>query len=220
MTGNAPESVDIVRFLSRIGRLKAVARTGWLDRGLPPIETESVADHSFRVALFAWLAAAERGLDPDRVLKLALIHDLAEAITGDRPPYDPGELAATVEADRSALLNRRHVRSEADRARKKAAERAAFDDLTADLPPLLRDELDNLWRELETAETAEARFVKQVDKLETFLQSREYLAEHPDLPVESFASEVAEVIDDPLLVMLRDDISRLDENDRREGSPS
>jgi putative hydrolase of HD superfamily len=216
MTGNRDESsVGIVRFLSRIGRLKMLPRTGWLDRGLPPIETESVADHSFRVTLFAWLAASERGLDADRVLKLALIHDLAEAITGDRPPYDPDELAATVEADRSALLNRRHMRSEADRARKKAAERAAFGDLIADLPPSLRAELDRLWRELEAAETAEALFVKQVDKLETFLQSREYLAAHPDLPVESFAAEVAEVIDDPLLVSLRDDISRLGESSPR-----
>jgi hypothetical protein len=44
------------------------------------VETESVADHSFRVAVMAWLLAGD-GLDRDRVLKLALLHDLAEAAT-------------------------------------------------------------------------------------------------------------------------------------------
>jgi putative hydrolase of HD superfamily len=192
----------LVQFLTRAGALKAVPRTGWLDRGLPPLETESVADHSFRVALLAWLAALERGLDADRVLKLALIHDLAEAVTGDRPPYDPDALASA--ADRAELLNRRHIRSDEERARKRAAERAAFDALTAGLPAALREELDGLWRELEAGESAEARFVKQADKLETYLQSREYAAGHPELPVASFAAEVAEVIDDPVLAELRD----------------
>ena len=41
--------------IEAIGRLKEVPRTGWLDRGIPADETESVADHSFGVALLAWL---------------------------------------------------------------------------------------------------------------------------------------------------------------------
>lgn len=200
----------LTRFLQRVGRLKRVPRTGWLDRGVPAEETESVADHTFRVALLAWLAAAaEPGLDRDRVLKLALIHDLAEAVTGDLPPYDPAVLAEAADADRATILNRRHVRSEARAAAKRAAEAAAMADLLEDLPEGLAGELGELWRELEEGTSAEARFVKQSDKLETYLQSREYLADDPARPMDSFAVEVAEVIDAPSLVELREAVSGL-----------
>ena len=198
----------LARFLHRVGRLKRVPRTGWLDRGVPAAEAESVADHTFRVALLAWLAAGTE-LDRDRVLKLALLHDLAEAVTGDVPPYDPDELTAADEGDRSAILNRRHVRSEARTAAKRAAEAAAMADLLVDLPETLAGELSDLWQELEAGTSAEARFVKQADKLETYLQSREYLADDPTRPMDSFAAEVAEVIDEPALVDLRDSMGRL-----------
>src|SRR4051812_24153074 len=86
-----PDLAAVARFFSIVGRLKRTARTGWLDRGVPPIEVESVADHTFRVALMAWLSAP-MSLDRDRVLKLALLHDLAEATTGDLTPYHPDEV--------------------------------------------------------------------------------------------------------------------------------
>src|SRR4051794_15354555 len=70
-----------------IGRLKEIPRTGWLDRGILAEETESVADHSYGVALLAWLLAPD-ALDRGRVVELALIHDLAEAVVGDVTPYD------------------------------------------------------------------------------------------------------------------------------------
>ena len=70
-----------------IGRLKEVPRTGWLDRDIPVEETESVADHSFGVAMLAWLLAPDE-LDRLRVVELALIHDLAESVVGDVTPYD------------------------------------------------------------------------------------------------------------------------------------
>lgn len=194
----------LARFVHQVGRLKRVPRTGWLDRGVPPISTESVADHSFRVALLAWVAAEEAtGLDRDRVLTLALLHDLAEAVTGDLPPYDPEALLGVAGSDRAALLNRRHLRSAAQRDAKRVAESEAFADLIADLPDRVRRELAALWQELEAGESAEARFVKQADKLETFFQSREYLAEDPTLPMDSFATEVNEVIDVPVLEGLR-----------------
>lgn len=80
----------LARFAHRIGRLKSTPRTGWLHRGIPPDQTESVADHSFRVAVLTWLASSEvEGLDRNRAIKLALLHDLAESITGDITPYDP-----------------------------------------------------------------------------------------------------------------------------------
>ncbi len=202
----------LARFLHRVGRLKALPRTGWLHRGVPAGETESVADHSFRTALLAWLvASAQSGLDRDRVLKLALIHDLAEALAGDPTPYDPAGLPTESDLEaRRTFLNRRLVRSDARRAAKRAAEAAAMATLLADLPPPLAAELATLWTELEEVATAEARFVKQADKLEAYLQSREYLAVDSGRPVDSFAAEVAEMMTEPSLIALRDAIAALD----------
>jgi putative hydrolase of HD superfamily len=192
------EAAGLIRLVHLAGHLKRTKRTGWVDRGMPPDEVESVADHSFRVALIAWLAAAgDPTLNRDRVLVLALIHDLAEALTGDLTPYE------SAEAGDVAFLNQRHIRSAERVEAKKAAEAAAIQEMTRELPSHLKEEIAELWRELEERATPEARFVKQVDKLETYLQSREYAAERLGLPVDSFAAEVAEVIDVPRLVRLR-----------------
>jgi putative hydrolase of HD superfamily len=202
-----PEAAAFARFLHRIGNLKSVDRTGWLDRGVPPGEAESVADHSFRTAILAWLAAPEN-IDRDKVLKLALVHDLAEAITGDIPPYDPESLP-TDNVVRREFLERRHVRPAGRTEAKHAAEAAAIADLIADLPPALAYEITALTNEQAEGASAEARFVKQADKIETYLQSREYLSADPTRPMASFASEVAETIDIPELIALRDAIRDL-----------
>jgi len=208
----AQDAAGLARFIHRAGGLKATPRTGWLDRGIPEIETESVADHTFRTALLAWLVATDDPeLDANRVLAMALLHDLAEAVTGDLPPYDPEEMPAGDDPEAlKAFLDRRHVRSEERRLAKQAAEREAMIDLIADLPAATAGRLTELWAELEAGESAEARFVKQADKIETYLQSREYAAAGPDRSVASFAAEVASVITAPGLVELRDAISALD----------
>ena len=217
-TDNA--ATGLARFLHRVGRLKMLPRTGWLHCGVPPAEAESVADHAFRTALLAWLAAAAApDLDRDRVLKLALVHDLAEALAGDPTPYDPAEIPADTDAAaRRAFLNRRHVRSEERRHAKAAAEAAAMADLLADLPAALAAELGALWEEAAAATSPEARFVKGADRLERFLQSREYLAADPGRPLASFAAD-AEAIDDPTLVGLRDAI-RVLKPTRPDGGPT
>lgn len=208
--GGAMQPADasgIARFLHRVGALKWVPRTGWLDRGVPPAATESVADHSFRMALLAWLAALSDGpgLDADRVLKLALIHDLAEALTGDEPPYPaeaiPAEDGTTARRD---FLQQAHIRAPA-----RAAEGAAMTDLLTDLPPALATELRSLWNEYQAQATPEARFVKQADRLETYFQAQEYLAEDARRPMASFSAEVIELIVDPDLRRLRDAITHL-----------
>jgi putative hydrolase of HD superfamily len=190
--------------------LKAIPRTGWLDRGVDPRHVESVADHSLGVALFAWACALERqeqgaDLDPVRVVMLALIHDLAEAETGDLPPYDPAALPAEDDREsRRAFLDRRHVRTDASAAAKRADEHAVMRRLLDALPVAVRTEMAGYWEELNQGTSAEARFVKQIDRLETFMQSRQYLRNAPDLPMESFRQEVVEAIDDPLLSAIRD----------------
>lgn len=222
------DAVGLARFLTRAGRLKRVKRTGWLDRGVPAAETESVADHTFRVALLAWLAAeaAAAGgepIDPARVLRLALLHDLAEALTGDLTPYDPAAIpdAADDEA-RAAFLNRRHDRDPGRATAKRAAEAAAMETLAATLPEASSRVFRALAVELAGGATPEARLVKQADKLETYLQSREYAARYPGLPVASFALEIADALTEPGLVALREAIAKtgIEDSGGSVGSPT
>jgi putative hydrolases of HD superfamily len=197
--------------LARIaGKLKRVPRTGWLDRGIPPLEVESVADHSLGVALLAWACAVERqaqgaDLDPARVALLALLHDLPEAETGDEPPYDPTALSSRTDpAERRQFLDRRHIRDEKFASAKRAREDSAMSELLAALPLAAQVEMESLWEELRHGISAEAKFVKQVDRLETFIQSRLYLDRVPGAPMDSFRREVLDTIDDPILAAIRD----------------
>ena len=179
--------------IEAIGRLKETSRTGWLDRGIPVDETESVADHSFGVALLAWLLAPDE-LDQARVTELALLHDLAESIVGDWTPYDRDAFEALDATERAVWLDRRHVRSAERSAAKRAAEDAAIDDLAANLPDDRAELLRARWAELRERATPEAHFVKEMDVLETWLQSRRYLARFPDAPMRSFDLEAREVL--------------------------
>jgi putative hydrolase of HD superfamily len=210
------EMTALARLFAMAGRLKETPRTGWIDRGIPRACVESVADHSFRAALMAWLLAGPE-LDRGRVLRLALIHDLAEAETGDLTPYAPADLPDETDGERRrAFLDGRHPPAAERVAAKRRAESEAFGRMIAGLPEESATELSGLWRELEARESPEARFVKQIDRLETYLQSREYAARDPELPVASFAAEVADGVTDPRLVALREAIAALftDEGDR------
>jgi putative hydrolases of HD superfamily len=210
-------AAGLISFLTLAGRLKSTPRTGWLDRGVPELETESVADHTFRVALLAWLAAtSDSTLDRERVLKLALVHDLAEAITGDLPPYDSADPGLLDPLSRAEILNRRQERSEERTQAKHQAEVEAIRQLVEELPQNLSDELQALFDEIHERRTPEARFVKEADRLETFLQSCEYLTRDKTWPMESFALEIAETIEHPAMVALRDAVTEetLDPSDR------
>ncbi|HEX6750187.1 MAG TPA: HD domain-containing protein [Longimicrobium sp.] len=146
--GAADPAAALLRFLHLAGRLKDTPRAGWALRGISA--PESVAEHSHRVALLALVLAprAAPPLDAARCVAIALVHDLAEALVGDITPYDG------VSADE-----------------KRRREEAAMRELAA----LAGDaSLLALWREYDAAETPEARFVKELDKLETVLQAAEY----------------------------------------------
>lgn len=197
--------------LARLGqRLKRVPRQGWLDRGVSPLETESVADHSLGVALLAWMAALEAradgaDLDPARVLALALVHDLPEAEIGDWTPYTARDVNALgTSHERAVFLNQRLARTPERTAAKRAAEQAVIDGLVSALPDAAGAALASLWRELVDGRSPEARFVKEVDRLETFLQSRAYLDDDPTRPMASFAAEANAEVTDPVLAAVRD----------------
>jgi putative hydrolase of HD superfamily len=207
---DADAATGLLLLAQQVQRLKRVPRQGWLDRGVPPLDAESVADHSLGVALLAWMAALEAhaagmDLDPARVLALALVHDLPEAEIGDWTPYTAEDVNGRGSSgNRTAFLNARQSRSPERTAAKRTAEQAVIDHLVSALPSTAGTTLAGLWQELADGISPEARFVKQVDRLETFLQSRVYREQDVNRPMASFAAEAGAEISDPLLASVRD----------------
>lgn len=199
-------STDLLTFFRTIEKLKRTPRTGWLDRGIPAVETESVSDHTLLTALIAWtLALDDPTLDADRVLKLAMVHDIAEAIVGDIPPYAPEDIPDGSDPDAlRAFFSVRKKASPEAAAEKHATEQTAATELFAMLPEQVATELRALWEEYESRSTPEARFVKDVDRLEAFLQSRTYAKAHPDAPLEGFTDMALKAIEHPALGAIRD----------------
>lgn len=133
-----------LQFLKEAERLKSTLRSGYTSTGRP----ESVAEHTWRLCLMALVLADEfEAIDPLRLIKLCIVHDLGEALSGDIP----------------AVL-------QADGLDKAARERADLEVLTGALDPAKRAEILSLWEEYEAASSPEAILAKGLDKLETILQ--------------------------------------------------
>lgn len=140
--------------LFELQRLKRLDRTGWVLRGLPP-GAESVAAHSYGVALTSMLLADEcaaRGveLDVERVLRLALLHDLQETRTGDMP---------------------RTVAEYYGAETRRAAERAAFDDIVRGAGESHAARYSELHEDYEARASVEARLVKAADVIDLLAQA-------------------------------------------------
>ena len=110
---------------------------------------ESVAEHSWRVALMAMLMAdVFPTTDIDKVIRMCLIHDLGEAFTGDIPAF----LKKREDGEKEEAILERWV--------------AAF-------PAPYREEWLSLLREMDALETQEARLYKALDNLEAIIQHNE-----------------------------------------------
>jgi 5'-deoxynucleotidase YfbR-like HD superfamily hydrolase len=197
---------DLVSLFGHLADLKRLKRTGWLDRGVPPAEVESVADHSLLTAVISWVVACDdTDIDASRVLQLAVIHDLAESISGDPAPYDPADVPIDDPEALAAFFSVRHPRSLSSSDTKQRAEAAAVEKLISLMPDSAARSFRELWNEYESQETTEARFVKQVDRLEAFLQSRDYVDRYPNLPFDGFRLQALEEITHPVLARVRDE---------------
>ena len=142
--------------------LKQLFRQGWLRRGLPKARAESVADHTFGVILLAaLLASATRPeLNLEKVMLLALSHDLGEVYAGDIVPDD-----------------------QISPAEKLSLERRSLDSVLAGFAGA--ETLSAVWEEYENGTSAEAIFVREIDRLEMAGQALMYEAE-ADLSVDEF----------------------------------
>jgi len=132
-----------IAFLALAERLKDTLRNSRTSAG----RTESTAEHTWRMCLMALLFGEELRVDPWRLVQVCLVHDLAEALTGDLPAPAPRKAGV-----------------------KEAREREAMATLTMTLSARHRERLLALWEEYEARSTPEGRAARGIDKLETILQ--------------------------------------------------
>jgi len=131
----------LIDFLNVIENLKNTTRHVWNASG----RQESVAEHSWRLAVMALLVADEfPGLDTFKVIKMCLLHDLGEAITGDVPSF---------------------YKTEQDEKK----EDAAIEELLGQLPAKLSSEFSELFEEMHKLETEEAKLYKALDRMEAIV---------------------------------------------------
>lgn len=154
-----------IRAFYQILQLKQLYRQGWLQHGLEAARCESVADHTFGVAVLALLLADEAfsGLDKARVLSMALLHELGEIYAGDLTPQDG-----------------------ISRAEKQERERRGVERALEGLP--VGPAYLALWEEYAKGASAEAQFVRQVDRLEMALQASAYAASGAIDPTDFYRS--------------------------------
>ena len=126
-------------------RLKDTPRHCTTSKG----RVESVAEHSWRIALMAYLLRGEfPDLDMDKVTAMCLIHDLGECFTGDIPTF---------------------LKTKAD----ERTEDSLLDAWVASLPEPVRSDMRALYAEMNAQKTPEAKVYKSLDKLEAVIQHNE-----------------------------------------------
>ncbi|CAA7409384.1 unnamed protein product [Spirodela intermedia] len=153
MSSASSASSSAVDFLTLCHRLKTTKRAGWVIRGVR--DPESVADHMYRMSVMALISAELPGVDRERCIKMAIVHDIAEAIVGDITPSDGVPKLEKSRREREALDHMCTLLGDRSRAK----------------------EIHELWMEYEENSSLEAKLVKDFDKVEMILQALEYETE-------------------------------------------
>ena len=179
MTNPTNFSGPLFDFIAYTARLREVRR----HNNATALRKESVAEHSWHLAMVSWVLHAEferesgLSLDLPRMLKLCLMHDLVEIDAGDPSAWstDPaGTVSPTDAADTTAGPDAASAtpgaRPDTTASAADAADKARLEDAVAHerfgaLPAPLGPELLALWREYEDGETPEARLVRGIDRL-------------------------------------------------------
>lgn len=140
--------MDIRKFIDTLSLLEALkykTRHSWTSTG----RHESVAEHSWRLSMMAYLVKDEfPDADINKVILMCLVHDIGEAVTGDIPAF---------------------YKTDADEAK----EDDAVNGILCSLPEPYRSELLDLFREMNALSTTEAKIYKALDKMEAIVQHNE-----------------------------------------------
>lgn len=166
----------ILDFFNIIVNLKKTPRQGWIDK-LSLDKPESVADHVFSMAMMGMIFSDLEKYDTEKILKIILLHDITESITGD---ITPGQIT---------------------KDEKKVLDNSIMEKILNDLPASLKNQYHTLWNEYQSNDSKEARFVHQLDKLEMALQAKIYSNDgHSQKKLKPFFDSASSEITNPKLL--------------------
>ena len=139
----------ILDFFKSALNLKNISRQGWIDK-LSIKYPESVADHSYSMAIMAMVISDLENYDSKKILKMVLLHDLAESKIGD---FTPDQI---------------------NKDEKQKIENNAFNEIIEQLPNPIKFEYDKIWKEYQDKVSPESQIVHQIDRLEMAMQAKMY----------------------------------------------
>mmetsp|Transcript_33136 Transcript_33136/g.33745 ORF Transcript_33136/g.33745 Transcript_33136/m.33745 type:complete len:199 (-) Transcript_33136:439-1035(-) len=165
--------------------------SGWVDNkvSLP----ESVADHMYRMSMMGFLITDE-DVNKDRLIKICLVHDLAESIVGDITPHQNVSKAEKRQLEEEALRNIVSQIGNAD----------------------ISKELWELWMEYEEGISKEAQVAKELDKLEMIIQAEEYETGQ-GISLEDFFVSTRDSFRHPEVISWAQELRKQRETRKREG---
>ena len=156
------EEVGFRDFLLNLGRMKTIPRNGWLSHDISLQDVESVADHTFSTCALSMLLAdleGKRGVkvNIENVLRMAILHDLAESLTFD--------------------ISRAYLEyiGRKGEAMKREIERTAWDHIVSDIEDRdLARKYASVQRQYVAGLTEEALIVHAADSIDILLQVVNY----------------------------------------------
>jgi len=165
----------VLDFLKTAANLKNIPRQGWIDK-LSIDNPESVADHSYSMAIIGMLFSDLENYDSEKILKMILLHDLAESKTGD---FTPGQIT---------------------KEEKRDLENNSFHQIIERLPEMIKISYLKIWKEYQENISSESKLVHQIDRLEMALQAKIYQSKgYPCEKLESFFESAKLDITNPKL---------------------
>ena len=168
----------ILDFFYTSANLKKIPRQGWIDK-LSIVNPESVADHTFSMAMMGMIFSDLENYNTEKILKIILLHDLAESITGDMTPEQISKEEKTI------------------------LENNAIKKILNDLPLALQKQYSVLCEEYQSNNSKEAKIVHQLDRLEMALQAKIYSNDgYSKEKLNSFFDSARNEIKDPKVIEL------------------
>ena len=165
-------------FFFQIAVLKKLPRAGWKNKLQIP-NPESVSDHSYMMTVMAMIISDIKNLDTEKIIKMSILHDWADSITGD---FIPDEISydKNVELEENAMAK-----------------------ILGKLPQPIQDNYHIIWDEYQRNTSRESRFVHEIDKLEMALQAKIYEKDFDAKKIQPFIiSAVEQIHDDDLKKIL------------------
>ncbi|WP_255464446.1 HD domain-containing protein [Nitrosopumilus sp. b1] len=170
-----PENTKLLsKFFRHVLNLKTIPRQGWIDK-LNLTNPESVADHSYSMAVIAMFLGDFLKIDTTKMIKMTLLHDLAESVTGDLTP------------EQASKINKNELEENTIKA------------ILQELPDSLSKEYFEIWKEYLNKSSSESLIVHEIDKFEMAIQAIQYSKHTNKKLIQEFLNSSMPYITNPKL---------------------